>query len=192
MATKDLHICIAGAGMGGLASALALAKKGFTNIHVYETAPHLGFVGAGIQLAPNLARILDQLGVWGPIEAEATDVLETSIRQGATNIELAHVDLSHIRTTYSHPHMTGHRVSLAGGLYKGCQQESDKIRFHFSHRLISIEAFGPFPVFTVQASRSSPPTKVSCNILLAADGVKSVTRTAMLEHLNVSARIIGT
>lgn len=66
--------------MGGLASALALAKKGFTNIHVYENASNLGFVGAGIQLAPNLVRILSRLGCWDSIEAEATEVLEASIR----------------------------------------------------------------------------------------------------------------
>jgi salicylate hydroxylase len=67
--------------MGGLATALALAKKGFTHIDVFETASNLGFVGAGIQLAPNMARILDRLGCWKDIEAEAVDIKETSIRR---------------------------------------------------------------------------------------------------------------
>jgi salicylate hydroxylase len=67
--------------MGGLATALALAKKGFMHISVYETASNLGFVGAGIQLAPNMARILDRLGCWIDIEAEACDIKETSIRR---------------------------------------------------------------------------------------------------------------
>lgn len=67
--------------MGGLSSALALAKKGFENIHVYETASNLGFVGAGIQLAPNMARILDRLGVWSDIEKEAVVLSDTSIRR---------------------------------------------------------------------------------------------------------------
>lgn len=67
-------------GMGGLASALSLAKKGFKDIQVFENASDIGFVGAGIQLAPNLVRILTRLGCWEEIEAEATDVLETSIR----------------------------------------------------------------------------------------------------------------
>lgn len=67
--------------MGGLATALALAKQGFRHIDVYETASNLGFVGAGIQLAPNMARILDRLGVWADIEKEAVDLLETSIRR---------------------------------------------------------------------------------------------------------------
>lgn len=66
--------------MGGLASALALAKEGFEDINVFETASDLGFVGAGIQLAPNMARILDQFGVWGSIEKEAVRCSETSIR----------------------------------------------------------------------------------------------------------------
>jgi salicylate hydroxylase len=67
--------------MGGLATALALAKRGFTSIDVYETASNLGFVGAGIQLAPNMARILDRLGVWADIEKEAVVCRETSIRR---------------------------------------------------------------------------------------------------------------
>jgi salicylate hydroxylase len=66
--------------MGGLACALALAKAGHEDITVYEMASNLGFVGAGIQLAPNMARILDRLGVWKAIEADAVQCAETSIR----------------------------------------------------------------------------------------------------------------
>jgi len=73
--------------MGGLATSLALAKKGFTNIDVFETASNLGFVGAGIQLAPNMARILDRLGVWADIEKEAVDLKETSIRRECSRNE---------------------------------------------------------------------------------------------------------
>ncbi|KKK17865.1 hypothetical protein ARAM_007424, partial [Aspergillus rambellii] len=81
MATpQDLKIAILGAGMGGLTTALALAEKGFKYIDVYETASDLGFVGAGIQLAPNMARVLDRLGVWQGIEAEAVNIEETSVR----------------------------------------------------------------------------------------------------------------
>ena len=67
--------------MGGLATALSLAKRGFTHISVYETASNLGFVGAGIQLAPNMARILDRFGCWKEIEAEAVEMQTTSIRR---------------------------------------------------------------------------------------------------------------
>ena len=70
--------------MGGLACALSLAKRGFKHIEVYEAASDLGFVGAGIQLAPNLARILDRLGVWDEIRRDAVPLYETSIRRMST------------------------------------------------------------------------------------------------------------
>lgn len=74
-----LRIRIAGSGTGGLTCALALARAGFTDIQVFETASNLGFVGAGIQLAPNMSRILDRLGVWTDIEKDAVTLNETSI-----------------------------------------------------------------------------------------------------------------
>lgn len=42
--------------------ALALAKKGFRDIQVFENVSGPGFVGAGIQLAPNPVRVLARLG----------------------------------------------------------------------------------------------------------------------------------
>lgn len=60
---------------------MSLAKKGFKHIDVYEAASDLGFVGAGIQLAPNMIRILDRLGCWPEIQKEATNVKEVSIRR---------------------------------------------------------------------------------------------------------------
>lgn len=86
MSLIDSRVAIVGAGMGGLTCALALAKKGFKNIEVYESASDLGFVGAGIQLAPNLVRILTRLGCWDSVGAEATDVKETSIRSESKSI----------------------------------------------------------------------------------------------------------
>jgi salicylate hydroxylase len=66
--------------MAGLATALALARKGFENIDIFETASDLGFVGAGIQVAPNLSRVLQNLGVWDLLKDDAVEVKETSIR----------------------------------------------------------------------------------------------------------------
>jgi hypothetical protein len=82
-----LHAQLAGAdangslGMGGLGTALSLAKKGFKNIYLFETASNLGFVGAGIQMAPNMVRILDRLGCWPGIEKDSTKVVGSSIRR---------------------------------------------------------------------------------------------------------------
>jgi salicylate hydroxylase len=87
--------------------------------------------------------------------------------------------------------MTGHRVSLANGLYNGCLQEAGKIKFHFSHQLLEVTSFGPKPRFTVKP-RDAQALEVSCDVLLGADGVKSTIRTAILQHLKMSAKIIDT
>ncbi|CAI7600538.1 unnamed protein product [Penicillium crustosum] len=191
-APQDLQIAILGAGMGGLTSALALAQQGFKNIDVYENANDLGFVGAGIQLAPNMARVLDGLGVWKGIEAEAVNIEDTSVRDGATDAEHAYVDLRYIEETYGYKHMVGHRASLANGLYNGCKQHSS-IKFHFGINADNVDSFGPRPSFTAKPrAEGATPFKVECDVLLAADGIKSVTRVEMLKRLGVNVGVKDT
>lgn len=194
--------------MGGLTCALALAKRGFKNIDVYEYASDLGFVGAGIQLAPNMARVLDQLDVWKPIEAEAVDIEDTSVRGeqspkqesvhpeltgvvGATDTELAYVKLQYIRETYGYPHMVGHRASLANGLFDGCKKQP-AIKFHFSIDADQIQAFGPQPSFTAIPRDGSGSYRIEADVILAADGIKSKARAAMLERLGINVGIKDT
>src|SRR5438552_16565391 len=55
-------VVIAGGGIGGLAAALAPARKGFQSV-VLEQAPQFGEIGAGIQIAPNASHALDALGL---------------------------------------------------------------------------------------------------------------------------------
>ncbi|KAI0479017.1 FAD/NAD(P)-binding domain-containing protein [Xylariaceae sp. FL0804] len=188
---RDLRISVAGAGMGGLACALAFAKKGFRDISVYETASNLGFVGAGIQLAPNMARVLDRWGCWEPIKAEATNIKSSSIRQGSTNQELAHVQMPDIEAKYGYPHCTGHRASLAGGLHEACLKET-AIRFHFSTSLVDVKDFGPEKVVFTAQPRDGEAYDVETDVLLGSDGIKSAVRAALLGALDVSAEIEDT
>lgn len=173
--------------MGGLATALALAKRGFENIEVFEYAKDLGFVGAGIQLAPNMARILDRLGVWADIEREAVILKDTSIRQGSTDEELANVDLGYVHSTYGYAHMVGHRSSLAGSIYAGGQRET-AIKFHFSTSASEVSNFTPKPSF-VATPKDGQPYRVECDVLLGADGVKSRTRQELLKATNATAEV---
>lgn len=106
-------------------------------------------------------------------------------QDGATNQELTHVHMPDIRKKYGYPHCTGHRASLAGGLYEACKKES-AIRFNFGHSLESIESFTPQTVFTVKA-RDGESYQVKAAVLIAADGVKSVARTQLLSQTGLSA-----
>jgi len=172
--------------MGGLAAALALAKAGHKNITIYENASNLGFVGAGIQLAPNMARILDKFDCWDKIASEAVQCANTSIREGATDKELGYVDLGYVKEKYGYPHMVGHRASLAGGLCEGCEKEPS-ISFKLGSQISDVK-FGSKPSFTVTPSKGGGSYHVECDILLGADGVKSSIRVAMLAELGLQGQ----
>src|SRR5258708_33681855 len=67
---QGLPILIAGGGIGGLAAAHALARKGFS-VRVIEQAPEFREIGAGIQLGPNIFNALDRLGLKDAVLADA-------------------------------------------------------------------------------------------------------------------------
>src|SRR5437588_12061580 len=60
--TDSLPILVVGGGIGGLAAALALSRKGIP-VQVLEQAPEFKEIGAGIQLGPNVFRMFEVLGI---------------------------------------------------------------------------------------------------------------------------------
>src|SRR5512138_3310885 len=60
--SSALRVIVVGGGIGGLSAALHLLKEGF-DVHVYEQAPRIGEIGAGIQISPNASRLLVRLGL---------------------------------------------------------------------------------------------------------------------------------
>ncbi|ARJ69676.1 FAD-dependent monooxygenase [Paracoccus contaminans] len=70
---------VVGGGIGGLTAALALARRGAA-VTVLERAPRLDEVGAGIQISPNAAHVLDALGLSGPFRAASVDSPAVTLR----------------------------------------------------------------------------------------------------------------
>ena len=66
---QELPILVAGGGIGGLAAAHALARKGFP-VRVLEQAPEFREIGAGIQLGPNVFNALEKLGLKDQVLAD--------------------------------------------------------------------------------------------------------------------------
>src|SRR5438105_14051059 len=62
MSTNPLRVAVVGGGIGGVAAANALLRRGI-EVHLYEQAPALTEVGAGVAIQPNGVRVLRQLGL---------------------------------------------------------------------------------------------------------------------------------
>lgn len=83
-------VTIVGAGIAGLTTALALARKGIAS-HVLEQAPALAEVGAGLQLSPNASRILADLGLLDALRARWTEPDNILLSSGLSLAPLASV-----------------------------------------------------------------------------------------------------
>jgi salicylate hydroxylase len=176
--------------MGGLTAAVAFARKGFKEVHVYENAPALGFVGAGIQIAPNLIRVLDGFGIWqgSALQREATAVKEVRVIEGPSDRELARVSMADIGPKYGYLHYVGHRASLANVLYDAAKSEPN-VHFHFDQTLQSIESYEPGNTTFVVKDSAGVEQTVETDILIGADGIKSAVRESMLSGLGLKADV---
>lgn len=85
-------ILIAGAGVGGLTAALAFAARGY-GVRIFERAPELVEVGAGLQLSPNATRLLDSLGLGAALRRLAVRPEAIVLRRASTSREIARVPL---------------------------------------------------------------------------------------------------
>ncbi|BGP21545.1 hypothetical protein JCM10295v2_000420 [Rhodotorula toruloides] len=188
----ELKIHIIGAGMGGMGSALALARAGYTNIHVWESARILGEVGAGINLTPNLSRILDRWNVLDIARAEAVALKSASVLNCASDETLTNVDFGYIEREFGYPFTVVHRSALQKCLVTGAMG-SGVVKLHLNKLVTDYDFDGSrffvkarSPTMANGANGHPEPSAeeagewVEADVILAADGVKSKARAAML------------
>ena len=110
------HAWIAGAGIAGLASALALSRSGWL-VSVAERASMFSEVGAGIQLGPNAVRRLQAWGVadHALLQPVRPDALHARRASDASTLGRLRLGAS-IATTYGAPYFTVHRADLHAAL----------------------------------------------------------------------------
>jgi salicylate hydroxylase len=107
---------VAGAGIGGLTAALALARQGF-RIVVLEKAERLDEAGAGLQLSPNASRVLIDLGLQPRLAARAITPDAISIMSAQSGGEIARLPLGDAATFRAGaPYWIVHRADLQSAL----------------------------------------------------------------------------
>jgi len=182
MPAPRLPVLVAGGGIGGLAAALALVRRGW-RVTVLEQATELGEIGAGMQLGPNAFHAFDALGVGPKARARAvyTDCLV--MHDAVDEREIARVPTGEaFRARFGNPYAVIHRQDIHASLLEGAR-DSGQVDFRTSTRVARIEQAGGTVTAIDQHGRAHAGVA-----LIAADGVKSVVRQ---QYVGDPARVTG-
>ena len=167
--SSSCKIAIVGGGLAGLAAAHALQTFGM-KAEVFETAPALGEIGAAVNVSPQAVKALQAIGVGDQVGAVGNTSPGIYTRNMQTGEFLELNDRHKAAARYGAPYYTFHRADLLDALASGL----DHGAIHLDHRLTRI------------AERSdriglafANGTEVEAEIVIGADGVRSVIRQAL-------------
>jgi salicylate hydroxylase len=172
------HIAIVGGGIGGLAAALALVRRGI-EVDVYEQAPELRELGAGVQISANGTRVLHALGLKDALEKVQVLPAGKAIRLWNTGQSWKLFDLGlQSVARYGFPYITIHRGDLHGVIARALLQAKPGA-IHLGRKCTGL---AQTPDGVELRFESGEP--VTAKLVIGADGVHSVVR----EHLFGAAK----
>ena len=171
---KDsLRIHILGAGIGGLTTAIALRRAGYAPT-VFEQAPALTDVGAGITLGPNATRVMEELGLAGELEQVAWTPRHAGILHCATGEPISYRERGDAYLTeFGAPFWHIHRADLLEVLGKAAMASAE---IHFGHRLVALRSEGE-----VVIAEYDNGAVIESDVLIACNGIKSTVRDTLIE-----------
>jgi salicylate hydroxylase len=164
-------VVVAGAGIGGLTTALLLARAGRA-VTVIERRTRLETEGAGIQLSPNASRILIEAGLGPAIARRAVAPPHIDIRSGRSGAMLARIPLGGaVEGRYGAPYLVIHRADLQDVLFDALRGQ-DNVRIQFGRTVDGFEDDGTR--IEVRASRENGGADICAgSALIGADGLWS-------------------
>ena len=145
----DAPFLISGGGIGGLVTAYALARQGFA-VRLFEQSPEFHEVGAGIQLGPNIFRVLEKIGLKDAVLADAHRPPAQEMRDAVTGKLITRVPLDGAFTErFGQPYAVTHRHDIHATFLKACQS-SNLISLETSRRVDSYEDHGDRVTVTLE------------------------------------------
>jgi salicylate hydroxylase len=166
-------IFIAGAGIGGLTAALALAGQGF-RVVILEKAERLEEAGAGLQLSPNASSVLIDLGLQPRLAARAVTPDAISIMSARSGGEIVRLPLGEAATLRAGaPYWVVHRADLQAALQAHVNDNPDiELRLGCQFEDVAGHAKG---LTVVQRSGMTRQQELAL-ALIGADGIWSAVR----------------
>src|SRR3977135_2851724 len=167
--SSSCKIAVGGGGLAGLAAAQALKTFG-TKAEVFEAAAALGEIGAAGNVSPQAVKALQAIGVGDKIAAVAHLSPGIYTRNMQTGEVLEFNDRIKTATRYGAPYYTFHRADLLDALASGL----DHGGIHLGHRLTGLEERSDRILLAFANG-----AEVEAEIVIGADGVRSVNRLAL-------------
>lgn len=161
-------IAVIGAGIAGLTAALALRKHG-ADVDLYEAAPELGELGAGITLAPNAMHGLAYVGVEDAIVRAGIEPSKQWVSHWQDGRVLNEVVRAGTREEYGAPYVYIHRADLQQILLAAARDAG--VRVHVGSRLEALSSDENAARLTFADGSTA-----SAGLVVGADGLKSVVR----------------
>lgn len=159
-----MKAAIIGGGIGGLSAALQLLKAGL-DVHVYEQAPRISEIGAGIQISPNASRLLHRLGLRAAMDRIGVFPQAVHQRRWDDGRTLQRAPVGKlVEEIFGAPYYHFHRADLANLLADALPAE----RVHTRHKLVGVEDKGGKVI-----ARFENGTEVEADVLVGADGIHS-------------------
>jgi 2-polyprenyl-6-methoxyphenol hydroxylase and related FAD-dependent oxidoreductases len=182
MTHRDKDVIVVGGGIGGLAAALRLTQLGLT-VRVLEHAAEFGEVGAGLQIAPNCTRILDQLGLLDEVISLGVLPDHMVMKDAVDGSELTRLDLRDLHDRYGYPYMVIHRSDLHGTLLRACQRSG--VDLVTSTTVTAYENVEDGAAVITEGGRQE------ARLVVAADGIRSVARRMLSDDAPVSSNYVA-
>jgi salicylate hydroxylase len=169
--SSSRHFLVIGGGIGGLATALALAKKGFSST-LLEQAPVFGEIGAGLQLGPNVFRMFEKLGITDDVRELAVFPEMLMMRDSITGEEVTRIVLGdEFLARFKYPYAVIHRADLHRALLAACQRLPDLINLETAKKMVAFEDKGDRVEVTTDQGHT-----FEAAALIGADGLWSTVR----------------
>lgn len=167
-ALSGLNCAVLGAGIGGLTAALALKARG-ADVAVFERAPEIAEVGAGLQVSPNGGVVLKALGLGPALEAAAIRASAVILRDYRRSGDVLRMDLpSEQNGTF---YALLHRADLIGLLADAAHSRG--IPVHLGREASEARPGTP-PEIRFEDGETIRP-----DLVVGADGVHACTRAAL-------------
>ena len=180
---------IAGGGIGGLAAALAASRAGW-DVRLYERAPAFSEVGAGVQLGPNVVRLLHDWGLQDALGQVAAFPDRLLVRDALSGQELGALPLGkRALEKYGAPYLTLHRADLHALLLQAVQAR-DHVWLKLNSPVVGYADSGREVILRTQpaaadtpglhSEQAAPLLEAEGDALIGADGLWSRVRNLML------------